>query len=227
MSLTLTIDPAYSLSPSELVFLNGEMFAGKTMLGNMQLLHIDANVSISQLGLAVLSAAFLANEKIGTLNLETYQKKALLGLRKVTGLLAKPSGSPTNWPTGSLEAELLSLAQRRHASGASTDVTDLIYAWLAQDTRDPWKTVLDTLQSALADRGLLNRDQEKKLKIFTVTHYSLPDETIPLSGKETIEPIQHILTTCERERGEIWNLLTKHIKKAISARTEQDDTDFD
>jgi hypothetical protein len=227
MSVTLTIDPTYSLSPSELVFLNGELFAGKAMLGNMRLLHTDMSVSISQLGLAVLSAAFLANEKTGALDLETYQKKAMLGLRKVTGLLVRPGGSPVSWPAGCLEEEFLSLTQHRHASGASTDVTDLIYAWLRQDTSDPWRTVLENLQSALADRGLLNRDLEKKLKIFTVTNYSLTNETLVLAGKDTIRPIQQILSACERERGEIWNLLTKHIKKAISARTEQDDTDFD
>lgn len=227
MSISLTIDPTYPLSPSELVFLNGELFAGKAMLGNMQLLHTDTSVSVSQLGLTVLCTAFLANEKIGALSMDTYQKKALLGLRKVTGLLAIPGDFTANWPTGSLEAEFLALTQHRHASGASTDVKDLIYAWLRQDTSDPWKSVFDILQAAMADRGLLNRDQEKKLKIFTVTHYSLPDETLALAGKETIRPIQQTLSAYERERGEIWNLLAKHIKKAISDRTEQDDTDFD
>lgn len=227
MASLITIDPTYLLSPSELVFLNGEAFAKKARLGNMQLLNTDASVSISQLGQAILSAAFLANEKIGASNLETYQKKALFGLRKGTSLSVRPGKSSADWPAGSIEAELLSLALSRHMSGESTDVTDLIYIWLRQDTRDPWKTVLEILQSVMADRGLLNRHQEKKLKIFTTTHYSLAGETASLADKAMIGPIQQIISTCERERPEIWNLLTKHIKKAISARTEQDDTDFD
>lgn len=227
MTSPITIDPTYPLSPSELVFLNGDAFAGKARLGNMQLLNTGASVSISQLGQAILSAAFLANEKIGAFNLETYQKKALFGLRKVTGLLVRPGKSSADWPSGSIEAEFLSLALGRHMSGASADVTDLIYIWLRQDSHDPWKTVFEILQSVMADRGLLNRHQEKKLKIFTATHYSLPAETASLAGRAMIEPIQQVISTCERERPEIWDLLTKHIKKAISGRTEQDETDFD
>lgn len=227
MGSPITLDPAYPLSPSELVFLNGEAFAGKARLGNMQLLNIDASVSISQLGQSILSAAFLANEITGAFNLETYQKKALFGLRRVTGLSVKPGKSPADWPPGSIEAELSSLVLHHHMSGASTDITDLIYTWLRQDSGDPWKTVLEMLQSIMADRGLLNRHQEKKLKIFTITHYSLPAETASLANKAMIRPIQQAFSTCERERPEIWNLLTKQIKKAISARTEQNDTDFD
>lgn len=227
MSVTLSIDPTYSLSPSELVFLNGDLFAQKARLGNTQLLHMDKSVSTSQFGLAVLTAAILANEKLGALSLKTYQKKALLGLRKVTSLSVRPGSTPVEWPEGSLESELLSQVQRRRASDEAMEVTDLIYVWLRQDTSDPWKSVLEFVQSAMADRNLLKRHEEKKLKVFTVTHYTLPDSTASLAGKETVAPVKQILSACERERPEIWDLLTKQIKKAISARTEQDDTDFD
>ena len=48
MSTSVTVDPAASLTPSELVLLHGEKFAKKAMLGNTELLHIDAKVSTAK-----------------------------------------------------------------------------------------------------------------------------------------------------------------------------------
>jgi hypothetical protein len=226
-STALTLDPAYPLTPSELVFLNGEIFAGKAILGNMPLLQTDQSVSTSQLGQAVLAVAFLANEHVGAFSLGVAQKKAMLGLRKVKTLTAIPGKNSPAWPPGSLESELLALARDRYASGKSTEVNDLIYNWLRSDSQDPWTRVLETLQHALADRGLLERRDVKKLKIFTKTKFSLPAATAEMAEKTVVMPVQQILGDCERQRSEDWKLLNKLIKKAISARTEQDDIDFD
>jgi len=226
-STSLNFDPAYALTPSELVFLNGEIFAGKAMLGNMPLLHTDQVVSISQLGQAVLAAAFLANENVGAFSLDIGQKKAMLGLRKVKTLSAKPGKNTPAWPESSLESALFTLARDRYANGKSTQVNDLVYTWLRSDSRDPWKSVLDMLQHTLADRELLDRREEKKLKIFTSTKFSLPDNTAALADKAAVAPVQRMLQDCEQQRSEAWSLLGKLIKKAISARTEQDDVDFE
>ncbi|MEJ2709967.1 MAG: hypothetical protein P8074_20315 [Anaerolineales bacterium] len=226
-STSFTLDPAYPLTPSELVFLNGEIFAGKAMLGNMPLLHTDQSVSTSQLGQAVLAAAFLANEHVGAFSLGVAQKKAMLGLRKVKTLTANPGKNSPAWPAGSLESGLFALTRDRYASGKSTEVNDLVYTWLRSDSQDPWTSVLEMLKHGLADRGLLERSEEKKLKIFTKTKFSLPDATAQIAGKANVALVQQILGDCERQRSEDWKLLNKLIKKAISARTEQDDVDFD
>jgi hypothetical protein len=80
---TNTIDPNNPLTPSEVVFLNGEMFAKKVTLGNVGLLHSDEKVSLNQLGQAILTTAVLACEQAGAFILEVQERKALLGLRKV------------------------------------------------------------------------------------------------------------------------------------------------
>jgi hypothetical protein len=64
MSPNQRLDPNYPLAPSELVLLKGDRFAKKAMLGNVQLLHTDASVSVSQLGQAALAAAILACQAI-------------------------------------------------------------------------------------------------------------------------------------------------------------------
>ncbi len=57
---TNTVDPEIPLTPSELVFLNGELFAKKVMVGNVELLHFNEKVSLSHLGQTILTTAILA-----------------------------------------------------------------------------------------------------------------------------------------------------------------------
>jgi hypothetical protein len=80
------------------------MFAKKAMVGNTKLIHSDASVSTSQLGLAILCAAFLGSEQRGAVTLEVRPKKAMLGLRKVNGLFADPKPGVAQWPSSSIEA---------------------------------------------------------------------------------------------------------------------------
>ena len=107
---TNAIDPDHPLTPSELVFLNGEQFAKKAKLGNVDLLHSDEKVSLSELGEAILAAAFLAGEQAGAFHLEVRERKATLGLRKVRELFAVPASNRGNLPDGSLEATFSDLA---------------------------------------------------------------------------------------------------------------------
>jgi hypothetical protein len=225
MSTSHVLDPTNPLAPSELVLLHGDQFAKKVMLGNVQLLHSDTSVSAAQLGQSILVAGFLAAEAVGNLRLEVRQGKAMLGLRKVKNLYANPTPHPIQWPDNSLEAQLPALADQLKADQENHQVSRLIYTWLEEDSGSPWQSAIDLVKSRLADRGLLNRIEEKKLKLITVTNYTLPESTASLAAQHSIEPIKQMLSSCERSRGDIWDLLVKSIKKAISDRTEQDDFD--
>jgi hypothetical protein len=228
MSSTSSINPSNPLSPSEHVLLNGEQFAKKVMMGNIKLLHTEASVSISQLGQAILAAAVLAAEAAGNLQLEIRQEKAMFGLRKVKKLYANPTQSPVEWPQYSLEAQLPPIAERFKNDQDSHEVSNLIYAWVRQDSSFPWQSTIEMVQSGLAERGLLDTSEETKLKVFTVTNYTLPETTASLAAEQPVEPIKQILEDCENNRREIWDLLLKQFKSAIKARTEQDDSmDFD
>ena len=221
-----TIDPDRFLTPSELVFLNGEQFAQKVMLGNVELMHNKEKVSLTQLGMAIVAAAFLGCEEAGAFSLGVGERKAMLGLRKVREVYAVPGSARVLLPNGSLEATLANLAERYEDSDEHT-VQNLVYAWLGEDTTSPWNHALGLLKEGMAKRGLLEAREEKKLKIFTVTHYFLPDETRRLLSGQSVGSVKQMLDGCAQSRPEIWKLLESGIKKAISARTESSDNDSD
>ena len=84
------------------------------------------------------------------------------------------------------------------------------------------------VKSGLAERGLLEKTEQTKLRIFTVVNYSLSESTASMATQMPIEPMEQLLENCESYRQDIWDLLVKEIKKAIKDRTEQDnDIDFD
>lgn len=228
MPSEISFNPTNPFSPSEIVLLNGEQFAKKVMMGNIKLLHTDASVSFSQLGQTILTAAVLADEAAGNLQLEVRQDKATFGLRKVKRLYANPTPHKIEWPQYSLEQQLPEIAERLKNDDESHQISNLIYAWLRQDSSSPWQSTIEMVKSGLAERDLLEKTEEKKLKILTVVNYSLPESTAKLARQYPFEPVKQLIQNCESYRKDIWELLVKEIKKAIKDRTEQDDDiDFD
>ena len=223
---TNTVDPNNPLTPSEVVFLNGEQFAEKVKLGNVDLLHSDQKVSLAQLGGTILAAAILACEQAGAFRLEVRERKATLGLRKVRDLFAVPGKPRENLPEHSLEATFADLAIYL-AQKNKNDIYTMLYTWLRQDVMSPWNTALELVKAGMAERGLLEATEEKKLKLFKVTRYSLPEQTARLVKGQSVEPVKALLDTCERTRPEVWKELEAGIKKAIAARTESSNTDLD
>ena len=221
-----SIDPDHPLTPSELVFLNGEQFAKKVTLGNVELMHSGEKVSLAQLGEAILAAAFLACEQAGAFRLELKDRKAMLGLRKVRDLYAVPASPRENLPEGSLEATFAELANYL-AQQDKNDIYTVLYTWLRKDSMAPWNTVLELFKAGMAERGLLEATAEKKLKIFTVTHYTLPERTARLVKGQPVAPVKAMLESCQRTRPDVWKELEAGIKKAITARTESSNTDLD
>lgn len=218
------IDPLNPITPCELVLLNGEQFAKKVMLGNLKLLHSDESVSAAQLGQAILAAAFLANEQTGAIRFEKRRKKALLGLRKVDSLYALPGVKDTTWPAPSLESDIHSIVVRSQDDEESSEVSNTVYTWLREDSGNPWVSAIALVKSYMASRGLLDKIEEKKLKILTTTRYELPQTTADLRGEYPVAPVESLLKTTESGRPDLWKLLTDQLKSAIKARTEQDDS---
>lgn len=223
---TNTIDPNNPLTPSEVVFLNGELFAKKAVLGNVELLHSAEKVSVAELGKAILTSAILGCEQAGAFRLELRERKGMLGLRKVQELFAVPAAPRVNLPEHSLEAVFADLATQL-ALKDKNDIYTMIYTWLCRDATSPWNTAIELVQAGMARRGLLEAVQEKKLKVFTVTRYSLPERTLRLAKGQSVGAVKTLLDDCERTRPEVWKELEAGIKKAITARTESGSTDFD
>lgn len=214
------------LTPSEQVFLQGERFASKGGLVNrIKLMHVDQDVSVSELVQAMFAAAFLSCEKMGAIRLEIRPKKLLFGLTKKDTLYAEPV-RPAEFPAPSLEAQIYEMAVKQKNDKGTNEVATLVFAWLREDTNLPWQEAVKLVQSGLASRQLLDVVQEKKLKVFTVNKFTLPEGTRQLAAELAWQPIQQLLSDCQQNRPEVWKLLMKHIKSGIDNRHESDN-DFD
>ena len=211
------------LTPSETVLLHGDRFAGEAgmLKGKEELLADARKVSADQLAEAALAAAVLGSEQAGGIRLEARTKKVLFGLMSRKTLYAEPAGA-VEWPEGTLEAQF-----RAWLPGEPREVKDVIYGLLEQDTSYPASDVLDRVKRGLFGRELLEREEVKKLKIFTTYRYRLPEGTAALLRDQPADPVRGLLDACERTRPEVWQLLKKHIGSALAMRREASDMDTD
>ena len=208
-------------TPSELVLLNGQLFAEKAWVGNVSLLHTEAKVSATQLGQAMFATAFLAADQAGSIQLQVRQKKVLLGLGKADALFADPGDPAIPWPEPSLEGRLRGLAERWQHNKGQNEVANVLYSLLGQDSVSPWQEAVDLVKAGLAARGLLRKVEERKLKILVFSHYELPESTSAMLLAQPVEPVQQLLADCKSSRPQAWKLLVAAINKAVKQRTEQ------
>jgi len=219
--------PAF-LTPSEHVYLNGEKFAPKAgIFGKTRLMHMDFDANATTLVQAIFAAAFLTLEQQGTLRLEIRPKKVLFGLASTKALYADSVGPSAAWPGQSIEAALPGLAYQLASDKGKNEVYAMIYAWLGQDFSSPFEEVLTRIKNGMSARGLVETHEERTLKIFTRTVHVLPEATRQLALTQSIQPVQQVITLCQQTRPDLWDSLNNQIKKAVSARQEKTDTDFD
>ena len=207
------------LTPSEIVLLHGDRFAGEAgmLRGKTELLTAARKVSTDQLAEAALAAMVLGSEQAGGVRLEARTKKVLFGLMSRQTLYVEAAGGAAP-PAGTLEAEF-----RARLGTGQKEVDDVIYEMLERDTSYPADDVLDRVRGGLFARGLLERDEVKKLKFFTSYVYRLAAVTPDLLREQPADPVRRLLDECERSRPEVWQLLKKHVGAALSRRTEQSD----
>lgn len=217
------MQPNVYLTPSELVYLNGEKFAQKARLGNTRLLHNDQDVSRVDLVVAILRAALFTQEQYRTLRLDVRKKKVLLGLASTDTLYADPIGPMPAWPDGTAEAAFPPLAQQFYQPKGENEVTNIIYAWLGQTVSSPWELALEKIKWGLAKRGLLEVHEERKLKIFISRKFICPLSTLQLAARQPIQPVFDLLNFYSQNRPDVWKESEEAIRKGIGARQEKDD----
>lgn len=207
------------LTPSEIVLLHGDRFAGEAgmLRGKTELLTAARKVSTDQLAEAALAAMVLGSEQAGGVRLEARTRKVLFGLMSRQTLYVEAAGGAAP-PAGTLEAGF-----RARLGTGPKEVDDVIYEMLERDTSYPADDVLDSVRAGLFGRGLLERDEVRKLKLFFSYVYRLAAGTPDLLREQPADPVRRLLDECERSRPEVWKLLKKHVAAALSRRTEQSD----
>lgn len=210
---------AARLTPTEIVLLHGDRFAGEVgmLRSKTELLTADKKVSTDDLADAALAALVLGSEQAGAIRLEARAKKMLFGLMSRQTLYAEAAGGAEP-PAGTLEAQF------RAALGTGPqEVSDVLIRMLERDTHSPADDVLDRVRVGLFGRGLLERDEVKKLKFFSSYRYRLAPGTADLLREQPAEPTRRLLDEAERSRPEVWKLLRKHVAHALVMRKEQTD----
>ncbi len=222
------MQPNAYLTPSELVYLNGEKFAQKVRLGNTKLLHNDQDVGLVQLVVAILRAGLFTQEQYRTLKLEVRKKKVLLGLASTETLYADPVGPMPAWPEGTLEAALPPLAQSFYQNKGDNEVINLIFAWLGQTVSSPYELALEKVKWGLVKRGLLEVQEERKLKIFVSRKFICPLATLRLAAQQPLQPVFDLFNFYSQSRPDVWKESEEAIRKGVGARQEKDNSsDFD
>ena len=221
------LNPNEVLTPSEVVFLNAAAFAPKGgLLDKYTLLDTGVEVSKKQLALNACAAAFVADDCAAGTRLELRTKKAMLGLRSVQALYAEPAPSAPAWPQYSLEAALQPLARRLQAQKGQHEVANIMYARFEEDDNDPYATAINMIRGGLANRGLLQKTAEKKLKILTVYNFSLPAETANLAAARLAE-VQGLLAGYRSQHADDWSQLLAQVDHGIKRRQKQTEQSFD
>ncbi len=228
MAAYTKLDATSPLTPSELIFLNGEQFVKvrPEWLGGgmkLQLPHTEIRVwNHEQLGQAILGAALLANEQTGTIRLEADYKKVFFGLFDTSTLFAVSEDKVVDWPHFSLESYIHRVLNQKRTKVSSIDIYDwkrtevssIIYDWIGRDRSDPWFTAIDRVKRGMEHRGLLKVETVgalfRKRYVFSVA---------ALAEQQSTEPVRQLLEECEQTRLPLWDLLRKQIKKAIKNRT--------
>ncbi|MGB3311580.1 MAG: hypothetical protein WBG32_22370 [Nodosilinea sp.] len=201
-----------TISPSELVYLNGSHFATTSFLGNTILLDGETKVSLNQIAQAILLVAILANEAAGVFQLDITSKKFLFLTFENLQVASRKATHP--WPEPSLESYI--------ANSELTDIKDLVYQWLEEVSLSPNQQVIELLKAQMSERKMMNISEEKSLWLFTNKVYKLPDSTALSAAQQPLEPIQKLLSDCKQNRPGIWKHLVSDITKALQDRTKSD-----
>lgn len=207
------------LSPAETVYFRATEFSReKSLLDSAALVHSEDKVRATDLAVALLAAAVLADEKAGAIRLEVGQKKALFGLRKKEALFLRPA-QPAAFPAPSPETRVAEAAR-----AAQGDVVEVVRAWLGEDSPTPYHAVISRVEEGLATRGLFEVEEVRHLKVFRAQRYKAPESTRQLAGAVRAEEAKALLEAARRERPEVWALLESGIRDGIKSRTEQSDS---
>lgn len=205
-----------SFTPSELILLHGEKFAARSRTERKtRLLHNGMLVNPVDLAQMAVASALLANEAAGVHRMEMREIRSLFGLRKRIALVSVRMSDKHPWPTDSLEDQLPGAENDR-----GTEVQRLVAEWLRYDHVDPFNEVLDRVKAGLAARGLLEVEEERRMKVLVGRKYSLPEETRNLVEAQPVEPLHDLLERCKQERPEIWQALLAQVKKALAERQQ-------
>lgn len=213
--MTLT---EHSFTPSEYILLNGDKFAPESRgEDKLPLLCSDGNVDGVYLTTLMCAAAVLANEFEGALEIELLHTKKAFGLKDAYELELRPSGQTPNWNGYTLESGIMFIISQLYGKPGDHSMHQAVYHLLAKDRPHPWEKVVELVEWGLASSNWLMPVEGEAAAAFS-TPFICPAKVRDLALAQPSTPIVNLLTTCKRNRPEVWRQMMLEISEAYTDR---------
>lgn len=219
MTDTVSAAATAVFAPSELVLLFGDRFAPEAgmLASKEEVLTSGVKVNSQKLMDAAVAAAVWAVHRSGAATLEVRAGKALFGLMKTQKLHVVRGAGASPFPAGSLESLIVD------ASQSAPELQKVLEAYIGGEVTDPPARVLARMKAALAERGLLGREERKTMMVFTTVDYTLPDATRAAAERVSADAAQALLRDAEQREPALFKAVQKAIDGARVAMTESRD----
>ena len=160
-------------------------------------------VNSAQLVKNMLSAALLSLEKEGNIVFELHNREKLLQ----KSLVVIPTGKPLYFPPKSLESRLFCTF--------ATTVEEIVYDWLAVDSRKPWERAVEQVTLPLAIKGLVS------VRGFINTEYGLSPigKDVLKNSRADLETTKKLLDEFRKMNPEMGEMMNRDIESAVKRRT--------
>lgn len=218
MKSSTYFDPSYPLTPSEQFFIDVQDFKIGKKVSRWNNKWFPSWFGKSDLIPTLFIAAFLANEQTGSLSLDTYEKRILLGLGIRSEAVVSIKDVDVPWPQESLEFDLHRIGVLNREEGKNR-VFDIVYEWL-KPHGSPFALTFQSVMGHLCAREFLKKIDRKELGIIHVTDY-FPREKLMQHAKEHgVMRIKKMLEDCRNSRSDLWGILLNEIKEAFTRRKD-------
>lgn len=209
-------DLSYPLTPSELFFIDIQDFT----IGH-KVSHWNKNWFPSLFGNAeprreLFIAAFLANEQIGSLRIESREKETLFGFGNRLFTYVAITDDAKNWPQSSLEFELHRIGDSLNKKGEH-QVFKIVYEWL-QRRGSPYAKAFELLMGYLCERGFLKKSVRKDFGIIHVNEYLPQEKLFRKTIEHRIQKVKEMLEGYKNSRPDLYGTLLTEINEAFEKR---------
>jgi hypothetical protein len=208
----------YSFTPSEFILLNGDKFAPESRgEDKLPMLCSDTIVDGVYLTSLMCAAAVLANEEEGALEIEFIHKKVAFGLKETSELALRPSGQTPNWNGYTLESGIMFVSSQAFAAPGDHSLQRTVYQLLAKDRPRPWEKIIELVEWGLASSNWLLPVEGEASSAFS-TPFICPAKVRDLALAQPTAPIVNLMTSCKKNRPEIWRQMMSEINQAFEKR---------
>ena len=212
---------SHRLTPSELLLFNGSPVVEKgswwSFTNRIQVLipGTKKKVSARELGMSMAVAAILANEDVGTITLSEKRRQSGWDTGQITMALVPRKHHLVQyqgWPVPSLEHAVCAGSRR-----SSPEVQRIFYDWLGEDSGHPWTSLIERVESFLAERGFMIETRRKTL--FRTAKYTLSDRADFRVEESVIRAIGERVAWFRSTAPDAYSALLWDLDRAMSRRT--------